>query len=240
MTFALQSRDNGTFYTGMTTIGPCFGGTAKDAVRFETALKATGECGRHWALGDAIVVDLSPRALSLTRPWPWCFTAPIDSPKGVENRDYTRKGKPSLPPVCTYRGELYLHAAQSWDPKVGRKLLEAGLVDETQATILSDKSQHPAGVIVARCRAVGHIEPVECTMCRDSAIGSVGCMACGGRGDPTYHGDRRYRLFDVRWWAGGYGLVVADVQAIEPVPCKGKLGVWKVLPDVAAQLRMSA
>lgn len=176
------------------------------------------------SLAQSLKAD-PPRALSLTRPWPWCFTAPIPSPKRIENRSYTRKGKPALPPVCTYRGELYLHAAQSWDPKVGRKLLEAGLVDEPAAAILNDKPQHPTG-IVARCRAVGHLAPSK----------------LGPGGLPDYHlDDSDGPPLDLRWWFGGYALVLADVEPLAaPVPCKGRLGVWRIPEGAAAQLRRSA
>lgn len=176
------------------------------------------------------------RALTVKRPWSYCIA---HLGKGLENREWKR---PGVPPVCRYRGELFIHAGQGWDPKAAPSLFDAGVVGLLAGGTLSDKREHPAGVIVARCRAVGHIEPVECTMCQGSAFGSLGCMACGGRGvDSVYHGDERHCFPDLRWWHGGYALVIADVVALpDPVPCKGRLGVWRVPADVAARLRRSA
>lgn len=157
------------------------------------------------------------RALSLTRPWPYAIT---HLGKRIENRSDKRG---CVPAVCRYRGELYLHAAKSWDGTVGRTLLEAGLVDRLTAAILGDRTQpHPTG-IVARCLAVGHLSP-------------------DGRAwlDPGGHEEDPELLsgLDLRWWHGGYALALADVVPLdEPVPCKGALGVWTVPAWVARHVR---
>lgn len=158
------------------------------------------------------------RALSLTRPWPYCIT---HLGKRIENRSWAR---PGAPPVCRYRGELYLHAAQSWDPTTVPIIRSLGVeLSEDEANTLRDRSRHPAGVIVARCRAVG----------------SVRVMGDGSGRFEEYDFDMldRPAELDMRWWFGDHALVLKDVEPIAPVPCKGALGVWRVPESVAAQLR---
>lgn len=160
------------------------------------------------------------RALTIKRPWCHCI---LHLGKRIENREWKR---PGVPPVCRYRGELYLHAGMGWDPNAGRLLRESGAVERITAAILGDRNQpYQTGVIVARCRAIAHINP----------DGRVWLDA-----DETMEAPALAASLDLRWWHGGYALVLADVQLIEPVPCKGRLGVWKVPADVAEQLRRVA
>jgi len=37
-----------------------------------------------------------------------------------------------------------------------------------------------------------------------------------------------------RWFSGDYGFVLANPRPIEPVPCKGRLGLFDLPADVAA------
>ncbi len=39
------------------------------------------------------------------------------------------------------------------------------------------------------------------------------------------------------WWAGPVGWFLEDVVAIEPVPCRGAMGLWRVPDDVAELVR---
>lgn len=39
------------------------------------------------------------------------------------------------------------------------------------------------------------------------------------------------------WWAGPVGWVLDKVVAVEPVPCKGKQGLWRLEPPVLEQVR---
>ena len=38
------------------------------------------------------------------------------------------------------------------------------------------------------------------------------------------------------WWAGPVGWLLDDVVAIDPVPCRGAMGLWTVPPDLAAEV----
>jgi hypothetical protein len=39
------------------------------------------------------------------------------------------------------------------------------------------------------------------------------------------------------WWSGPHGHLLAEAVAIEPVPCSGAKGYWKLPPDVLAEVR---
>jgi hypothetical protein len=82
------------------------------------------------------------------------------------------------------------------------------------------RDKHPPGVIFARCNVVGHLE------------------ATGGAGGYRYSLDTPHEClsYDLRWWMGGYALVLADVEPTPLVPARGMLGLWRPTADVLAQL----
>jgi hypothetical protein len=41
---------------------------------------------------------------------------------------------------------------------------------------------------------------------------------------------------DDPWFFGPYGWMLTEVQAIEPVPCRGAQGLWQLPPDVETQV----
>ena len=155
------------------------------------------------------------RALSLTRPWPYTI---LHLGKRIENRSRKDGVKPA---ICSYRGELYLHAAKSWDAGVAKLLWADGLLGEDGGLRdrLAKRSCHPTG-IVGKCRAVAHLAPDGC------------CYL-----DPEGNEKDNTMPLDMRWWFGGYALVLSDVVTFEkPVPCKGALGVWRIPTLVWAQV----
>lgn len=48
---------------------------------------------------------------------------------------------------------------------------------------------------------------------------------------------RLWLLEEDPWWAGPCGWLLDEVTPIEPVPCRGALGLWRVPEDVAALVR---
>ena len=42
---------------------------------------------------------------------------------------------------------------------------------------------------------------------------------------------------DLRWWMGGYALILDDVQPTPFIECRGSLGLWDVPDDVVGQLK---
>lgn len=56
MTYAIR-HDNGTYYTGFTGIGPRFGGTEGQAIKYTTKDEAI-RVSCHWAFAEADVVEV--------------------------------------------------------------------------------------------------------------------------------------------------------------------------------------
>jgi len=173
------------------------------------------------------------KALSLSRPWPWTILHLPTDPKRIENRSDKR----GMPPMCRYRGPLLLHAAKSWD-KIANWCANRGLVPHAR-NVLLERDAHPTG-IVGRCRVVGHVEP-----------GVAGPILMMGRGLHSRHTGQRHpdRIvfahspeahryaaeLDLRWWMGDFALILDDVEPLdEPIPCKGRLGLWTP-PEVASE-----
>jgi len=80
------------------------------------------------------------------------------------------------------------------------------------------------GGIVGYCRALGHLRP-------------DGTAAVVVDGEPrTMSAAEVRRRFDLRWWSGGHGLLLTDVEQLPFVPCSGALNMWQVPAEVLQQL----
>ncbi len=53
---AIQHDDTELYYTGMTHIGPSFGGTREQAMIFDNSSDAALEMVKHWAFSAAAIV----------------------------------------------------------------------------------------------------------------------------------------------------------------------------------------
>lgn len=162
------------------------------------------------------------RAISLSQPWPWAI---LHLGKPLDNRS-RKDGR--MPAICRHRGPLLLHAAKSWDDSALAWMKERGLLPG------DDEPGFPglqtAGGIFARCVAVGHIEPWECSTCGTwEPHRRVHCTDCEG----TLNDDDS---IDLRWWMGGYALLFTDVEPTPFVPCKGRLGLWTPPDNVLKRL----
>lgn len=192
------------------------------------------------------------RALSLKRPWPHCI---LYLGKRIENRRRADKQEPKW--LTRFRGRVCLHASQRWDKRCVGGVVDAGLAvrytppDEPLTgpggvgyprgysypvqvpAILDHEPAHPTG-IVGTASIVGDIRPGL----KDEAWIYLGPPEC-----TDYQSDTRDRRvcaaspelldygmkLDLRWWMGGYGAVLNQVTALAtPVPCKGRLGLWRV------------
>lgn len=41
-----------------------------------------------------------------------------------------------------------------------------------------------------------------------------------------------------KWFQGPYGFILANPQSLEkPIPCKGKLGLWDVSPELSRKIK---
>lgn len=164
------------------------------------------------------------KTLSVGRPWPWAF---LHLGKPLDNRS-RKDGR--MPSMCRHRGPLLLHAAKSWDGNAVEWMYARDLIDLATAQTIAERSLHPAGGIFARCVAVGHIEPWECSTCGTwEPDRRVRCTDCEG----TLNDDDS---LDLRWWMGSYALILADVEPTLFVPCKGRLGLWTPPAEVLEQV----
>ena len=171
------------------------------------------------------------KAISLSRPWSYTI---LRLGKPLENRS-RKDGR--MPSICRHRGPLLLHAAKSWDKKAADWMLDHGLVDPDQDdalwSLLNNPNRHTAGAIVGRCRAIGHIDPADETVWVATADWQTT--------EQEEEAGRIAAELDMRWWMGGYALLLADVVAFEePIPCRGMLGLWTPPDDVLRALEAAA
>jgi hypothetical protein len=162
------------------------------------------------------------RALTLWRPWPSAIFVAHPSAKRVENR-----GKP--PPRAVLGQLIAIHAGQTvqqgewpWPCELGidvpRDGGPLGIVGLACVAGALDTSDDRSGARSARPRRRvievyprSRYAPDEATRHRIETLDS----------DP--------------WWAGPVGILLADVTPIEPVPCRGAMGYWRV-PDATREI----
>ena len=138
------------------------------------------------------------RALTIRQPWAWAI---VHASKRIENRSRADGIRPGM---CSYRGPLLIHASKretrdEWDA-----------LAELHSSP-PDRDSVPRGGIVGRCNVVAHVDPA----------GRVWLDAA-----ETQQAEATGSAVDWRWWAGGHGLVLANVRPTIFVPCRGNLGLW--------------
>lgn len=160
------------------------------------------------------------KALTLWRPWPYAiFHLDADIAKRVENRSW-------LPPERILGERIAIHAGKRWDD------FGADYIDE-------------ALFKVGRMKAHGEIPDRWSRIEAEGIIGTA--MVCGvisgGRGlvSGRYPAPvRKGSEFDANiynWFIGPFGWLLDEVVTLsEPIPCKGRQGLWDVPPEIAARL----
>lgn len=180
------------------------------------------------------------KAITLTQPWAWSI---VHAGKRIENRS-RRDGR--MPDICRHRGPLLLHAAKGMKISdyekavsfmVGRQLARTKYGRGDLPVIpprLQDVGDDwlPLGIIVGRCRAIGVIAPSA----RGASIEIGDRYYETTRIDETVRLDAHDMTLDLRWWMGGYALVLVDVEPTKWVPARGMLGCWTVPNDVLERL----
>lgn len=159
------------------------------------------------------------RVLTVQNPWAWAI---IFGGKSVENR--------TTP--WAYRGPLAIHA--------GSRLSERGcnlipdLLDQTRPDLLATYAETDMvyGAIIGTVNLIDvHIALPEL---RGPSMGGLIDPACceSPWAEQSYveHGGRTRREL--------VHLVLSDPVPVEPIPCKGRLGLWS--PDVEILTRLSA
>lgn len=173
-----------------------------------------------------------PKALSVRQPWGWSI---LHAGKGIENRGRTDGVEPKN--ITRYRGELWLHTSKRMtmlDYQQARDFM-ASRFPKLEIPSYRGKTRDswlPMGCIIGRCRAVAHIDESETVWV--------------GNGDwqtpeQEREAERICRTLDLRWYTGGYALVLVDVEiALNLVPARGNRGIWDVPEDVEAKVRWAA
>lgn len=147
------------------------------------------------------------RMLAITVQQPWAW-AIIHGGKNVENR--TRPG--------TWRRavgqRIAVHAGQRWSERGGR--IVPGIAGMWQQGWFDHVDRVPPGVIVGTVLVL------------DSHMEEGGCCAPWGEASYVEHGGGR-RVDIVH-------LELAEPTAVEPIECRGALGLWTVPEHIEAEL----
>jgi hypothetical protein len=151
-------------------------------------------------------------ALSIRRPWPWAILhLPAELAKGVENRTWPTR----------YRGKFLIHAAKGCtreeyeDGHAAIRGVVYALADALDDTAINhfvdDRFQVPVLSDMPSGAIVGWAELTDCVQRSDSC-----------------------------WFGGPYGFVLGRRGVLEPIPCRGMQGFFKVPEEVAAEVRRQA
>lgn len=156
------------------------------------------------------------KALTLKHPWAYAIR---ELGKDVENRTW-------LPPRETIGDRIAIHAGK----------LPPARSSQWRPIIETLRRLHAQGLAPASEKALGDVAT------QGSGVVAVATLA--GVYDSVLGGIRMAPSFDrMRWiaspWAieGNIHWMLADVVALEPVPCRGAQGLWALSPDVDAAVR---
>lgn len=153
------------------------------------------------------------KALSLTQPW---ATLVAIGAKRVETRSWP----------TNYRGPLAIHAAKTF-PRWARDLCDELPFADALWDFLPDgtAASLPRGAIVAVARLAGCVRFTQ----------SRSYQLPDGVSLKLEVGDSEYAFGDIT--PGRYGFILSDVlRLVEPIPCRGALGLWTPPADVLARL----
>lgn len=151
------------------------------------------------------------KALTVQQPWAWAI---IHGGKDVENRTQ----------AWTYRGPLAIHA--------GNRISDRGI--QTVPSIIGAESlllgaDLAREVMLAESQVRGAIIGlVDLVDVHDAAVGC--CESWWAELSYAEHGGKTRR--DI------VHLVLEDPRPIEPIPCRGRLGLWTPQPEVLDQLQV--
>lgn len=173
------------------------------------------------------MADHAP-ALSFIQPW--LSGGILRFGKRIENRVAWR--------ACKHRGPVWLHASQT----AGRAFDECAF-GLRSVLLEQDREQEWERFVGEHLALTRRGEPRYCT--HTLPLGAIAGHArivdvIAGRDDFERwvdEGVTSEREAQRAWWFGGFALVLADVVEIEPVPCKGALGLWRVPEQIEADAR---
>ena len=151
------------------------------------------------------------RALTVCPPWSWAIAVDHPEAKRVENRSFGTK----------YRGPLVIHAGLRWSERGARDgrvlALWRSVHPRTSARLSAGCDpclMHP-GHVVAIAQLVDVHEDTGC------------CRPWGESEYQASDGSTKRRIF--HW-------VLEDVRQVEPLPARGRLGLWTPDPELLEAL----
>lgn len=142
------------------------------------------------------------RSLTLHRPWTDAIVSmPEPHAKRIENRSWR-------PPQRLVGEHIAIHAGQRYDVE-GAEWIAGRVALFRPRWSTPSAAESPVGIVgVARL---------------------AGVIDCDRFGQPlVVHGAVDLSSVEIGWWMGGPGWVLDQVVAIEPVPCRGRQGLWTV------------
>lgn len=150
-------------------------------------------------------------AQSFLQPWLWLL---LKGFKDVENRDQ--------PPWAKALGQrIALHASRGWDDDA------VGFAGELCGpAVAAQTGAAPRSAIVGSAVLAGAVlvRPTDDACDHLEAVRVVGDLS----------EDQVKRVLESKWTFGKWGLVYVERrELVEPVPCRGALGYWRVPDDVA-------
>ena len=157
------------------------------------------------------------KALTVQQPWAWAI---VHGGKDVENRTQ----------AWGYRGPLAIHAGARWSERGAESRLVSGAYgDAMRRDKPLDRMAFAFGALI------GVVDLVDVHVAEPEHIGAHGlrvdfcCDSPWAESSYTEHRGRTRR--DV------VHLVLANPRPLaEPIPCKGRLGLWTPDADVLTQL----
>lgn len=166
------------------------------------------------------------RVLTVRQPWAWAI---IFGGKSVENRTRNIAGD--------YRGPVAIHVAlqfadlggESWNRRIAAevgRLSRAGLPGNERVVSHIANEDHPKHHVHRR---YGH---------RGAVIGVVELTDVHNHEEPRPRSPMRVARTTCSEWAmdSHHHLMLANPRPIDPIPAKGRLGLWRPDPELQAQI----
>lgn len=153
------------------------------------------------------------KALTLWQPWASFMVALPSPPKTIETRGWS----------TNYRGPLAIHAAKS-EPRDVRDWFSFG----PERSLLMRHFAHLA--------AEPSVEDVFAELPRGCILGTVDLFDVRPTSLLTREGELLSELFLGDYSDGRFGWMTRNARRFEPIPCKGRQGLWDVPAEVMLAL----
>jgi hypothetical protein len=156
------------------------------------------------------------RAITSQQPWAWAI---IHGGKDIENRTTIGTWRPAI------GQRIAIHAGQRWSDR-GPQF--EPLLDAWRSWVTNEASGMQGWCVLRRDSLAIELGAIIGTAELVDVHPAAGCCAPWGEASYTEHGGAK-RVDVVH-------LVLEHPRRVEPIPCRGALGLWTVPYDIAARL----